>query len=56
MKIISHARRSYKSKLVKIWREKDSPFHTYKELREQGWARFVKKCESENFVVNSQYM
>jgi hypothetical protein len=26
MKIISHALRSYKSKLMKIWRERDSPF------------------------------
>jgi hypothetical protein len=35
MKIISHAWRSYKSKLVNIWRKKDNPFHTYKELREE---------------------
>jgi hypothetical protein len=53
MKIISHAYRSYKSKLVKIWREKDNPFHTYKELREEDWARFVEKCESENFAMNN---
>jgi hypothetical protein len=33
MKIISHAWRSYKSKLVKIWREKDNPFRMYKKLR-----------------------
>jgi hypothetical protein len=35
MKIISHAWRNYKNKLVKLWREKESPFHTYKELREE---------------------
>jgi hypothetical protein len=56
MKIISHAWRSYKSKLVKLWRKKESPFHTYKELREEDWTRFIAKCESENFAVNSQYM
>jgi hypothetical protein len=28
----------------------------YKELREEDWARFVAKCESENFTINSQYM
>jgi hypothetical protein len=56
MKIISHAWRSYKSKLLKLWRKKESPFHTYKELREEVWARFVAKCESENFAVNNQYM
>jgi hypothetical protein len=32
MKIISHAWRSYKSKLVKIWRDQDTPFHKYKDL------------------------
>jgi LPS O-antigen subunit length determinant protein (WzzB/FepE family) len=41
---------------VKLWREKKRPFHTYKELREKDWTRFVKKCESENFAANSQYM
>ncbi len=56
MKIISHAWRSYKSKLVKLWRKNQSPFRTYKELREEDWARFVEKCESENFSMNSQYM
>jgi hypothetical protein len=55
MTIISNAWRSYKSKLVKIWRENDSPFHKYKDLKED-WARFVKKCESEKFVANSQYI
>jgi hypothetical protein len=56
MKIISHAWRSHKNKLVKICREKDSPFHKYKDLKEEDWVRFVEKCESEHFVVNNQYM
>jgi hypothetical protein len=56
MKIISHAWRSYKSKLVKTWRNQDTPFATYKDLSEENWSRFIEKCESENFVVNSQYM
>jgi hypothetical protein len=56
MKIISHAWRSYKSKLLKLWRSKTSPFSTYKESRQEDWERFVAKCESENFVMKSQYM
>jgi hypothetical protein len=56
MKIISHAWRSYKSKLVKIWRNQDTPFATYKDLSKEDWARFVEKCESENFAANSEYM
>jgi hypothetical protein len=56
MKIISHAWRRYKSKLVKIWRIQDTPFNTYKDLSEADWARFVEKCESKNFSVNSEYM
>jgi hypothetical protein len=56
MKIISHAWRSYKSKLVKIWRDLDTPFDKYKDVSKEDWVRFVEKCESENFVVNSQYM
>jgi hypothetical protein len=32
MKIISHAQRSYKSKLVKIWRNQDTPLHMYKDV------------------------
>jgi hypothetical protein len=35
MKIISHAWRSYKSKLMKIWRNQDTPFATYKDLSEE---------------------
>jgi hypothetical protein len=56
MKIISHAWRRYKSKLVKLWRKKESPFHTYKELRAEDWVRFIAKCKSEDFAMNSQYM
>jgi hypothetical protein len=35
MKIISHAWRSYKSKLVKICRDQDTPFLKYKDLKEE---------------------
>jgi hypothetical protein len=56
MKIISHTWRRYKSKLVKIWREQESPFCKYKEFIKEDWARFVKKCKSENFAVNSEYI
>jgi hypothetical protein len=35
MKIISHAWRSYKCKLVMIWRNQDTPFNTYKDLSEE---------------------
>jgi hypothetical protein len=38
---------------VKLWRKKETPFSTYKELREEDWARFVAKCESENFAVHA---
>jgi hypothetical protein len=41
MKIISHTWRSYKSKLVKIWRNQDTPFHKYKDVTKEDWARFV---------------
>jgi hypothetical protein len=43
VKIISHDWRSYKSKLMKIWRNRDSPFNTYKDLLEEDCARFVEK-------------
>jgi hypothetical protein len=56
MKIISHAWRNYKSKLVKIWRNQDTPFCKYKDVTKEDWARFVEKCESEHFAVESQYM
>jgi Fe2+ transport system protein B len=35
MKIISHAWRSYKNKVVKIWRNQDTSFNTYKDLLEE---------------------
>jgi hypothetical protein len=56
MKIISHAWRSYNNKLVKIWGNQDTPFNTSKDLSEEDRARFVEKCELENFVVNSECM
>jgi hypothetical protein len=56
MKIISHAWRSYKGKLVKIWRNQDTPFATCKDLSEEDWVRFIEKCESENFAMNNEYM
>jgi hypothetical protein len=56
IKIISHAWRSYKSKLVKIWRDQDTLFHKYKDLTKEDWTKFVEKCESEHFTVESQYM
>jgi hypothetical protein len=46
MKIISHVWRSYKRKLVKIWRNQDTPFRKYKDVTKEDWARFVEKCES----------
>jgi hypothetical protein len=56
MKIISHAWRSYKSKLVKIWRNQDTPFCKYKDVTKEDWVRFVEKCDSEHFAAESQYM
>jgi hypothetical protein len=56
MKIISHSWRSYKSKLVKIWRDQTTPFDKYKDVSKEDCARFIEKCESENFAVNSEYM
>jgi hypothetical protein len=32
MKIISHVWRSYKSNLLKIWRDQDIPFRKYKDV------------------------
>jgi hypothetical protein len=40
LKIISHTWRSYKSKLVMIWRNQDTPFSTYKDLLEEVLAIF----------------
>jgi hypothetical protein len=56
MKTVSHIWRSYKSKLMKIWRDQDTPFDKYKDLSKEDWMIFIEKCESENFVANSQYM
>jgi hypothetical protein len=56
MKIISHAWRSYKSKLVKIWRDQDTPFCKFKDLIKDNWVRFIEKCESEHIAMNSEYM
>jgi hypothetical protein len=56
MNISSHGCRSYNSKLVKIWRDKDTPFDKYKDLSNKEWVRFVEKSESENFAVECQYM
>jgi hypothetical protein len=53
MKIIYYAWRSYKSKLVKIWRYQNNPFRKYKDLTKEDCARFVEKCESEHFAANS---
>jgi hypothetical protein len=39
MKIISHAWRNYKSKLVKIWRNQGTPFDMYKDLPEEDLMR-----------------
>jgi hypothetical protein len=56
MKIIFHAWRTYKSRLVKLWRNKMISFNMYKDLREEDWERFVANCKSEDFAVNNQYM
>jgi hypothetical protein len=56
MKIISYAWRTYKSRLVKLWRNKTNPFNMYKDLRKEDCERFVAKYELEDITVNSQYM
>jgi hypothetical protein len=38
MKTISQGWRSYKSKLVKIWRNQETPFATNKDLFEEDFA------------------
>jgi hypothetical protein len=53
MKFISHAWRSYKSKLVKIWRDQDTTFRMYKDLTKEDWARFVENYEPERFGTNN---
>jgi hypothetical protein len=56
MKIISHAWRNYKSRLVKCLRNQKNPFNMLEDLTQEDWERFVTMCESTNFVVNSKYM
>jgi hypothetical protein len=56
MKIISHVWRNYESQLVKLWRQQNTPFATYKDLSEVDWVRFVEKCGSQKFTANSEYM
>jgi hypothetical protein len=36
--------------------KKQNPFEKFKDLKEEDWKRFVAKCESPKFVVNSEYM
>jgi hypothetical protein len=56
MKIIFHAWRSYKSRLVKCLRDKKNPFNEKKDLTQEDWEGFGTKCKSEDFAMNSQYM
>jgi hypothetical protein len=46
MKIISHAWRTYKSRLVKILKE-ENPFEKFKDLTQEEWERFVTKCANQ---------
>jgi hypothetical protein len=56
MKDISHSWRGYKNRLVTCLRKKQNPFEKFKDLKEEEWERFVAKCESPEFVANSEYM
>jgi hypothetical protein len=56
MKGISHSWRSYKNRLVTYLRKKQNPFEKFKDLKEENWERFITKCESPEFIVNSEYM
>jgi hypothetical protein len=40
---------------VTCLRKKQNPFEKFKDLKED-WERFVAKCESPEFVANSEYM
>jgi hypothetical protein len=51
MKIISHAWRSYKSKLVKIWRNQDTSFRKYKDVTKEDWPRFVEECVNQSTLL-----
>jgi hypothetical protein len=56
MKDISHSWRGYKNRLVTCLRKKQNPYEKFKDLKEEDWERFVAKCESPEFVANSEYM
>jgi hypothetical protein len=56
MKGISHSWRGYKNRLVTCLRKKQNSFEKFKDLKEEDWERFIAKCESSEFVVNSEYM
>jgi hypothetical protein len=56
VKGISHSWRGYKNRLVTCLRKKQKPFVKFKDLKEEDWERFVTKCESPEFVSNSEYM
>jgi hypothetical protein len=48
MKMTYDAWRSYKSKLVNIWRNQDTPFRKYKDVTKEDWVRFIEKCGSDH--------
>jgi hypothetical protein len=56
MKVTSHSWRGYKNRLVMCLRKKQNPFEKFKDLKEEDWERFIAKCESPEFVANSEYM
>jgi hypothetical protein len=39
-----------------VYEKKAEPFEKFKDLKEEDWERFIIKCESLEFVVNSEYM
>jgi hypothetical protein len=53
MKGISHSWRSYKNRLTTCLRKKQNPFEKFKDLKED-WERFIAKCESLEFIANSE--
>jgi hypothetical protein len=55
MKGISHSWRIYKNRLMTCLRKKQNPFKKFKDLKED-WERFIAKCESLEFIANSEYM
>jgi hypothetical protein len=44
------------NKLVTCLRKKQNHFKKFKDFKEEDWKRFVAKCESPEFVANSEYM